>query len=154
MSKRCSVDGCMGEVRARGYCNSHYAWARKRDFEEEPEHLINRQGEVDRSNWSDRNLMWVAGILEGEGSCGVWNGKPSLVVGMCDFDVVERLHNIVGFGHTYVEERDDPHKDCMHWRSQSAKCLMQFIPQVYPEMGSRRQDQMDCVLDRCREMVG
>ena len=41
-------------------------------------------------------IAWLAGLLEGEGSFGYYNGCPTIQVQMCDRDVVARAASVLG----------------------------------------------------------
>lgn len=51
------------------------------------------------SNWTRENLAWLAGLLEGEGSFILQNGRtPVVQVSMTDEDVVLRAQKVAGMG--------------------------------------------------------
>ena len=93
-----------------------------------------------------RELYWLAGVLEGEGSfCRAppsQPGCPVLQVAMTDADVMERIGQIFGRAVTTVKPRRS------HWHM-TYSVRVQGLPAVEwmgllrPLMGKRRQAQID-----------
>lgn len=96
---------------------------------------------------------WVAGILEGEG-CFDYNGGhkkryPRIRVEMCDTDVVERLHALIGCGRlSYPTKRGAKPQ----WRSTALLVINgrehvePLLRAVRPWLGVRRGEKVDELL--------
>jgi hypothetical protein len=113
---------------------------------------------------SEVELAWLAGLLEGEGSFIV--ARPATPSGrservritislqMTDRDVVERAHRIVGQGSLHQAKRQkEHHKDTHIWRLSSMVLVMSLISLLRPNMGLRRQEQIDACL-RAVDQIG
>lgn len=111
---------------------------------------------------SQRDLGWLAGLLEGEG-CFRWHRQirrdgrpdwfaPRILLQMTDEDIVRRAQAVVGIGH--VRGPYGPYKGGTkaHWawtvsRNADAVGLMMTL---YPLMGERRQAKIREILDAWR----
>ena len=87
-------------------------------------------------NWTRDNIIWLAGLLEGEGCFS--NG--AIVLRMTDYDVVEKAFSIAGFGKIYVggEKKKPHHKQCWHWQARKGKFVYALLIAILPFMGDRR----------------
>lgn len=47
---------------------------------------------------TDTEIAWAAGLFEGEGSFGYWNGRSRATMTLTDLDVLRRFSSIVGHG--------------------------------------------------------
>lgn len=113
----CTVEACQRQHHARGYCVSHYSWALDRDFEETPTHELgsfyDRNNDYarhhDLGKLSDKtapsksptrdDIVWAAGIFEGEGTCRdqTGNGSPQASVSQNDSGwLTNRLESLFG----------------------------------------------------------
>lgn len=120
--------------------------------------------------WTQANLAWLAGLMEGEGSFYLRRAKgrptaPSVALQMTDVDVVTRAAEIAGVGGgVYVDERSKRtprviqgrpmkgrEKDIYMWRVQARDDALALMWALYPWMGDRRRGQIqDCVLEWMR----
>lgn len=92
-------------------------------------------------------LVWAAGILEGEGSFLLRaNRTPVVACQMTDEDVIYRLQRIIGGNIYFVSRQKDHHKDS--WKllvcGKEAYTLMSTLKE---HMGKRRQEQIQAVFD-------
>jgi hypothetical protein len=117
---------------------------------------------IDRSNWSTGNLMWIAGLLEGEGSFIVdqernrdpINIRLRVSCAMTDEDVIRKLANLAGFGNvtgpTYqrLSPREISTGYCLdsskrkprwRWVSQNQIDVYDLEIAILPYMGERRK---------------
>jgi hypothetical protein len=110
-----------------------------------------------RSNMrSKEQLLWIAGLLEGEGSFELAKvgNYPRMRISckMTDSDVIEKLRTTIGLGHIYKSKSTQLKID-------GTPCLPQFIYRLYkmnqvydlckelfPFMGNRRQKQIQKLL--------
>jgi hypothetical protein len=102
-----------------------------------------------RPDFSRDTLLWLAGLLEGEGSFLAGGpacpGVPRIAVEMTDEDVVARVAKAFGVSYFPIASRSERWKSTYRTqvRGESAVRLMQAIR---PSMGNRRQGQIDRAL--------
>ena len=96
----------------------------------------------------ETDIAWLAGLLEGEG-CFYYTTTPSISLTMSDFDVIERAHNLMGYG--AIRERRVLLGRKRVWstecRGYSATKLMRLL---LPHMGMRRRQSIEAVLEAIR----
>lgn len=87
-------------------------------------------------------LYWLAGIFEGEGYFGLEKGRRlNTAVMMTDKDVVDRVHDILGFG--IRGERSLPSgKTAYRWSSNAQPYVAGLMMTLFPLMGERRQEKI------------
>src|SRR5262245_14900865 len=94
----------------------------------------------------DKDLFWLAGLLEGEGSFMRPSPSdpkcPRVVMKSTDQDIVARVAKL--FGVTYIHKRM-PHKT--NWKPSytaqvKGKNAISLMEQMYPLMGERRRQQI------------
>ena len=106
---------------------------------------------------SNRDLGWIAGLLEGEGSFTARNhyGHPRITLGSTDLDVLVRLDSLIPGG-TICERKArnslaaNP-KRLWTWQLQKHKLAAGWMQTLYPLMGERRQEQIRVVIARWKE---
>lgn len=90
-----------------------------------------------------KDLYWVAGILEGEGTFYLHTGstrvKLSIKVKMTDDDVIERLLDITGIGYINGPYNNGGHKPVYVWSVTNQRDAAALMMTVYSIMGGRRQ---------------
>jgi hypothetical protein len=137
----CSIVGCNTETFAKNLCRKHYSRYQKGS----PLLKI-----LDKSNWTDVNIAWVAGLIEGEGTFNIRKYKSkkyiTIKVVSTDFDVIEKLNSIIGCGRINGPyDRSTPRKKkkpFLVW------CLHEITPQIelmnaiLPHMGKRRSERI------------
>ena len=112
-------------------------------------------------------IAWVAGLLEGEGSFSrkkaiSSSGRvlyyPQVSCGSTDEDVIEKLTEIVGVGHTYYRtfDNNDPtyrvnSKPMWTWYLRKSLLAAEFCTIVRPHLMTRRRDQIDTMINLWRE---
>lgn len=83
------------------------------------------------------DLLWLAGLLEGEGSFDLHRGKyPRIRLGMTDRDVVGRAATLLG-GRVRLSLKPKPNKATWHVEVSGAKAT-EAMAWVLPHMGARR----------------
>lgn len=92
-------------------------------------------------------LVWLAGILEGEGSFFCLQGKPgnlSVSAGMTDHDVIQRVHRAATVGYVIgpYRPKNPAHKPFWTWRVGRTCDAAALMMTVYPLMGERRQEKI------------
>lgn len=106
--------------------------------------------------------FWLAGIFEGEGSCGIYGpygyrGERVMVsLGSTDKDVVETVRRVAGVGkinHRPLSQKNPAHRDQWVWCIQNARDALAVCEVIYPHLHARRQAQMLPVLAWCRARV-
>ena len=115
---------------------------------------------ADKSLWSEGNLMWMAGLLEGEG----WfryiedpiKSYYGLEIGcsMTDEDVINKLKLLAGFGRIYayasrkINAKEQlagwvtVRKPIWSWRASAMQDVIDLELAILPLMGIRRQQQI------------
>ncbi len=141
---QCKVKGCEEPVKAREWCQRHYARWRNHGTTAGGTGLKREQ--TLKGEWNDAELAWVAGILEGEGSFYVGPGGRKVTVEMKDLDIIERVQTILGGGRLY-------HRDNGMHSLTIARCLdlLVLLPAIMPWLGERRRVQANKLLDECVE---
>jgi hypothetical protein len=93
---------------------------------------------------STRDIMWLAGLLEGEG-CFRWNVDTAHIsLRMSDRDVVERAHRLLGATQGIVVQEPERKpginsKRTMYRVQICGKRAMGWMMTLYPLMGERRR---------------
>lgn len=141
---QCKVEECQESVKARGWCQRHYARWRNHGTTEGGSGLKREQ--TLKGQWTVAELAWVAGILEGEGSFYVGPGGRKLTVEMKDLDIIKRVQVLLGGGRMYHRA------DGMHALT-IARCrdLVLLLPTIMPWLGERRTVQASKLLAECVE---
>lgn len=96
---------------------------------------------------NNEETIWLAGLLEGEGSFLFRKGgSPKISCAMTDLDIIEYIQNLVG-GKVYaVSRQKEHHKDAWVWilHGKDAIDLMKIL---LPYMFSRRYNRINEVID-------
>lgn len=91
------------------------------------------------------DLSWAIGLFEGEGSVTVvttQHGHKHIQIRLCmvDEDVVDRFHVAVGgIGRRGIQKGQNGGKQLYRWAITRDEHSRQFLSQVYPYLGLRRQ---------------
>ena len=96
---------------------------------------------------SQKDLFWLAGIIEGDGCFSYTNGKPIIQISMTDSDVVERAAKIFNSG-VYESKfvKKSSHKQIYTTFIKCSKALV-FMDELFPLMGHRRQQKIQEIKD-------
>lgn len=103
-----------------------------------------------RSNVSDRQMFWLAGILEGEGS--FLHGPPSdpntprIQCQMTDGDVIERIASILGVKPIPIRKVAKSHYKPTYIATLKGVNARDMMIKLRPLMSKRRQEQIDRAL--------
>lgn len=95
---------------------------------------------------TNKDLFWLAGLLEGEG-CFTWTGAgegtPRIILGMTDLDVVLRAKQIMSPNSklTTSKPKSSNSKESYSF-SISGKNAASWMMTIFSLMGSRRQDRI------------
>lgn len=96
------------------------------------------------------DLGYVAGIVDGEGSIDIRNGRyPRLQINMTDRDVLETCQRITGLGHVRGPY-ETGHKPMFSWDVSRQAASSSLLMTLYPFLGSRRQARIREVLAKWR----
>jgi hypothetical protein len=91
---------------------------------------------------SAKDIYWAAGLIEGEGCfCAQHGTNPEIRVKMCDQDIIERLHTLLGSPqkiYTYTPKGKPTYKP-MYCSTTIGHRAVSWMMMVYPIMGRRRQ---------------
>lgn len=84
-------------------------------------------------------IAWVSGILEGEGSFGVYRKQCIVQLNMTDEDIVTRVCDIFGVGTVKEYNHTQPNrKDFWKWRIGHAHDVLFVLKTILPWLGRRR----------------
>jgi len=99
--------------------------------------------------WSDLDIGYIAGLLEGEGCFSLrLQGSPRVVIGMTDEDTILKIPALLGIG--YVSGpycKGQGRKDVWEWHVGGYKAVARLLLAVYPLMSKRRQQKIYEVVD-------
>jgi hypothetical protein len=98
----------------------------------------------------DIDIAWLAGLYEGEGTCGVFGKNKSVqaVIQMRDEDVIRRVNDLFPATRIGFHEDKRPNHSAMYlWRIQDRHRVKRFLELIMPYMGRRRAEQAQDVLD-------
>lgn len=99
------------------------------------------------------DLLWLAGLLEGEGCFDLHRGKyPRVRVGMTDRDVVGRAATLLG-GRVRLTLKPKPHSAMWHTEISGAKAV-DVMTAVLPHMGARRSAKIAEILGHASLTTG
>lgn len=104
---------------------------------------------------NEKDLHWLAGLLEGEGSFCKGTPRqpnvPSVSVNMKDYDIIKRVADIFGNSVTFVKSRNPKHSDTYRTMIRS-KPAIELMILLKPLMGERRQIQIQKAIDSHSEV--
>ena len=91
------------------------------------------------------DLLWLAGLLEGEGSFDLHRGRyPRVRLGMTDRDVVGRAATLIG-GRVRLSLKPVPAQATWHVEVSGTKAV-EVMRAILPHMGARRSAKIATVL--------
>jgi len=98
-----------------------------------------------------RDIAWVAGILEGEGSFGLTNNKrtPCIWLSMTDADIVERIRVLIDPSktiHIHEDQRKESYKPIYRLTLNGTRAI-QWMMTIYSLMSIRRKAKIGEVLN-------
>ena len=95
------------------------------------------------------DLLWLAGLLEGEGSFDAHRGKyPRIRLGMTDRDVVGRAASLMDAS-IRLSLRPAPNQPTWHTEISGVRAAA-IMAEILPHMGSRRSGKIASVLSAYR----
>ena len=153
----CALPDCPRAGAVRGLCRHHYKlwWKAARRGRRpgyaplDPPPLVAPYGVLTGPALADE--LWLAGLLEGEGTFVNTGGYPVIKVTMCDGDVLERAAAVMGVAKVW---RKDADRSARHGWSPAFETgvtgarAAELMRAVRPLMGERRRGQIDAALDR------
>lgn len=99
------------------------------------------------------DVAWLAGLFEGEGSVGIYDGKARMTIRMTDRDVIERVHGFFPYNSIQVvnpkpvrAEYNQP-KTQYAWRLSRREHITTVLELILPFLGERRSAKAREVLD-------
>jgi hypothetical protein len=101
---------------------------------------------------SIKQIAWVAGILEGEGSFGFSNNSkcPCIWLGMSDIDVIRGVRNIIDPSYAInihgIKDNRLPHYKKQYRITVNGIRAIQWMMTIYPLMSRRRKDRIKQLL--------
>jgi hypothetical protein len=150
------VKGCVRPGAKRGLCLRHYDrwWKARRKgrvVAVEPRDAPGLEIPAIANECGSRcDLIWLAGLLEGEGTFGL-NGRPPcaypvISVEMCAEDVVRRAARILGVTSVYRREPDEPAWSATFTAKIAGHDAAGWMRELRPYMGLRRLVAIDRAL--------
>lgn len=143
---RCDVNGCDRPHYAKRYCSMHYQrWTQRGDASalRATSDGIN----ITSLECSETDVAWIAGIVEGEGSLGVYPDKRDgskrfvLTVTMTDKDIIDRLSRLTGMGSLHSRTRKLGKKRQYTWTVGAMDDVYSLVVAILPWLGQRRTEQ-------------
>lgn len=96
-----------------------------------------------------RDIIWLAGLLEGEGSFGFYNGGPVIQLKMTDLDIVERAHKALGCTSKVMTiNMPDPEHSTAYKAVAQGSLAIGWMFTLYSLMGNRRKEQIKEVISQ------
>lgn len=92
-----------------------------------------------------KDIYWLAGLLEGEGSFIFSNGSPRITMGTVDYDVIARAYKILGCTGKIHEQMQPSGKMFYKINIQGPKAIGWMFT-LYTIMGKRRRDKISDLL--------
>jgi len=129
--KQCTIETCGLPTVSRNLCSKHYTRFRK------GKPLVKA---LNTSNWTDTNIAWLAGIIEGEGTFTIRKGGlfTTIKVVSTDYDVIDKIHSIVEGKINGPYKRDDLRKSYKVWSLHESYPQQELMKKILPWMGKRR----------------
>lgn len=98
------------------------------------------------------DIIWLAGLLEGEGCFTTFDVTPGIVLQMTDKDIVERVSKVFG---TEIRKTNPRTKNCKFTyiiRVYGGKAIGVMFS-IYPFMGKRRKARIKEVINKWKSHV-
>lgn len=99
--------------------------------------------------WTDIEIGYLAGIIDGEGSIGIRPGNIDIDVTSTDHDICDRIQRYSGVGvinGPYLDKREG-NKKVYVWTLARREQLYALLQAIYPHMSLRRQDKINEALE-------
>lgn len=94
-----------------------------------------------------KNVHWLAGLLEGEGSFIFSNGSPRICIGTVDLDIANRVHSAMSCTSNISEERTVTCKPFYKVNLQGVAAI-DLMKELHPLLSSRRQEKISQVIEQ------
>ena len=104
--------------------------------------------------WDAEELLWAAGLFEGEGCITISGKYARLKLNSTDEDVVRRFHRAIGFGQVRVEDAQIKHGYKRQWewymaaQAEVQLVLMELIPYLGARRRARAHEVLSHILNR------
>lgn len=102
-----------------------------------------------------KDIAWIAGILEGEGSFS-WQNTPRIQVASIDFDVINRVGYMINkkIIIKIKSSKSGYNKKKMYYFQANGSEAAQWMMTIYCLMSDRRKEKIKWVLSNWRQMNG
>ena len=107
-----------------------------------------------------KEIAWVAGLIEGEGSFGINNNSPKLAIAMTDLDVLEKARDILDKTKkisTHEEpsiSKDGCVRKTRYTLTLTGGIAIQWMMTIYPMMGLRRKTRIHEMIHHWKTKMG
>ncbi len=155
----CSARGCHRRATTRALCKQHYqSWWKStrrgrasRYIPRSPASDLPAQHLVGSACEPSCELLWLAGLLEGEGSFTIQRSGPDLAyprigVEMCAEDVVIRVARLLGAPGIYRDAPSKPEWSPTFSTAITGRDAAEWMRRLRPLMGHRRTAAIDAAL--------
>lgn len=140
----CKVEGCHRQCHGRMWCQMHYQrWWKYDDplFVHKPGRKLgagNKNTLLAMARPSLRDLAWVAGFLEGEGSFGRHRGCERVAAKQVNREPIDRMLSLFGGAAGQYQTKTSP---VWQWSTSGARARGVMLT-LYPMLSARRQGQI------------
>lgn len=99
-----------------------------------------------------KDIAWLAGILEGEGSFVSHGDSPKILVSMVDRDIINRVARLFKINPLEIKPRKSNPEHQTQWLAAiHGDIAAQWMMTIYSFMGGRRQTKIKELLDSWKE---
>ena len=98
---------------------------------------------------SNRDLGWLAGLLEGEGCFGLSkDNSPNIQLGMTDKDTIEKAHKLLKCTSKIIDTIPKPGSKQAYYINLNGKDAVGWMFIIYSLMSKRRQEKIKEIINQ------
>jgi hypothetical protein len=91
-------------------------------------------------------IGWAAGLIDGEGSIAIYNGRVMLRINMCEAYALERFRRIVGVGTVKPQRPRRNRKNSYRWYAGAYRDVRFVLRMLLPSLVVKREHAMLALL--------